>query len=167
MVDYGEYFPLSEYYERVVVPLSSRFTKNKKGMYVCCLHEDTDPSLGIIQSKGKGEIFHCFGCNAWGTVVDLHKKVSLKYFNKHIDDDRAIKELCKLFGVDESKVLGTGINAESVEDKYIRRQLALAESMNRFDLGHFQRKIIEGKLEGRGIPYYNTLMVRMIDEYKR
>lgn len=163
-VDYGEYFPIAEYYEKIVIPLDSRFKRSKKGMFVCCFHDDTDPSLGIIHSKDKGEIFHCFGCNAWGNIIDLHKKVSLKYYKKHIDDERAILELCGIFGVDVSELPNN--KNENNGDRYIRRQLAMREAMGRFDVPYFHRKLVEGKMDGKDVPYFNTLLVKMIDEYK-
>lgn len=165
-IDYGKWFPIEEYYEKVVIPLDSRFKKRKKGMFVCCFHDDTDPSLGIIYSKDKGEIYHCFGCNAWGNIIDMHKKVSRKYFRKSIGDERAIKELCEIFNVDPSE-LPKVTNVEDITDKEVRKQLAIAEAMNHIDVGYFQNKIIEGKMENKGIPYYNTLLIRMIDEYNK
>lgn len=164
-IDYGEFFPIVDYYEKVVMPIDKRFLKRSKDKFVCCLHDDTDPSLGIIHSKDKGEIFHCFGCNAWGTVVDLHKRVSLRYFNKHIDEDRAILELCEIFGVNLSDLPNS--SNENIEDNDIRKQLAMKNAMNTFDIAHFQHKLVEGKIEGKSIPYFNTLLVRMIDEYKK
>ena len=166
-VDYGEYFPIAEYYKKVVVPLDKRFRNIRKDKFVCCLHDDTDPSLGIIHSKDKGEIFHCFGCNAWGNVVDLHKRVSLKYFNKYIDEDRAVKELSDIFGINYKDLPSTEDALVNDEDKDIRKQLAMREAMNSFDSAYFQQKIIEGKLEGKSIPYFNTLLVRMIDSEKK
>lgn len=147
------------------MPLDSRLKKKKKEMYVCCLHDDTDPSLGIIHSKDGEEIYHCFGCNSWGNIIKLHKRVELKYHNRYINEDRAVQELCELFGVDYNSLPKE--NVEDITDKDIRRQIAMAEAMNRFDISHFQHGLVRGKLEGKGIPYFNTLMVRMIDEVKR
>lgn len=167
-IDYSKFFPIAEYYEKVVMSIDKRFRIRRKDKFVCCLHDDTDPSLGIIHSKDKGEIFHCFGCNAWGTVIDLHKRVSLKYFNKYIDDERAKVELCNIFGVDISSLPSevVDIDISSVADKDIRKQLAMAEAMKRFNISDFQNKIIEGKLKNKGIPYYNTLLVTMLNEFK-
>lgn len=168
MVDYSGIFPIAEYYKKVVVPLGKRFQTYKKDKFVCCLHDDTDPSFGIIQTKDNGEIFHCFGCNAWGNVVDLHKRVSLKYFNKSIDSDRALVELCSIFNIDIKEVPREeeDFDISSVSDRYVRRQLAMRNANTRFDIGDFQRGIVDGKISDKGIPYYNTLLVRMINEYK-
>lgn len=167
-VDYGKYFPISDYYEKVLMPLNSKFRVRKNDKFVCCLHDDNDPSLGVIYSKNKGERFHCFGCNAWGNVITLHKRVSLKYFGKNIDDDLARKELCDLFGVDLMKLPSEDdINGfEGIEDKDIRKELAVKNALNRFDIYDFKDKIVEGKINGKGIAYFNTLLVMMINESK-
>lgn len=166
-IDFGDYFPIEEYYDKVVKPIDKRFNTSKNGKFICCLHDDKDPSLGIIHNKSKGEVFHCFGCNAWGTVVDLHKRVSLKYFRKSIDDNMAIRELCDLFGVDyKSLQLEETPSFDSVADKDIRKELAMREALNRFGIDDFREGIIQGKIEGRGIPYFNSLLVMMINEMK-
>ena len=164
-IDYGDYFPIEEYYDKVVKPINKKFSYSKNGKYICCLHDDKDPSLGVIHNKSKGEVFHCFGCNAWGTVVDLHKKESLKYFGKSLDDTLAVRELCDLFGIKYSSLpLEDTSEFERVADKDIRKELAVKEAINRFGIDDFRDGIIAGKMEGRGIPYFNTLLIRMIDE---
>lgn len=168
VVDYGKYFPIKDYYEKVVIPLNKRFKFVKKDKYVCCLHNDTDPSLGIIHSKSKGEIFHCFGCNAWGTVIDLHKKVSLKYFKKNLDDEQAKRELCSIFGLSYDELPNENdYDIDKVGNKDVRKELAMREAMGRYDLSDFKSDIIAGKMEGKGVAYFNTLVVRMIDEKRK
>ena len=162
-IDYSKYFPIREYYIRVVMPIDKRFRVTKGGKFICCLHNDTDPSMGIIYSKKKGEIFHCFGCNSYGTVIDLHKKVSLKYFNKRLDDNGAIRSLCEIFGVDyKSLPKEDEYSINSEKDRYIKKELAIKESLSKFDISDFRYKFIEGKMEGKGIPYFNSLLVTMI-----
>ena len=164
-IDYGKYFPISEYYEKVVMPINKRFKLVKKEKFVCCLHSDTDPSLGIVHSKTKGEMYHCFGCNAWGNVIDLHKKVSLKYFKKNIDDEQAKRELCSIFGVSYKDLPSeVGYDLSKVGNKDVRRELAMREAMDRYNIADFKSDIIRGKIEGKSVSYYNSLVIRMIDE---
>lgn len=167
IMDYSSYFPLGEYYRRVVFPLGSRFRVSKRGMYVCCLHDDHDPSLGILRSKKGGEVFHCFGCNAWGNVIDLHKKVSLKYFGRVLDDELCRRELCSIFGIEYSSLPALGVSS-SVDntDRSIRREMALRESLDRYSVADFRADIIAGKVGGRGIDYFNSSLVRLIDSFK-
>lgn len=166
-IDYSKYFPIRDYYEKVVMPINKKFRVTKGDKFICCLHDDTDPSMGIIKSKKKGEIFHCFGCNSWGTVIDLHKRVSLKYFNKRLDDDLAKRELCEIFNIRyEALPKEDDYKFENIQDKSVRKQYAMAEALNRFDIADFKNDFIEGKIEGKNIPYFNTLMIRMISELK-
>lgn len=167
-VNYSEYFPLREYYEKVVMPINKRFRVTKGDKFICCLHDDTDPSMGIIHSKKKGEIYHCFGCNSFGTVVDLHKRVSLKYFNKMLDDDSAKRDLCRIFDIDYKTLpREDDYTIENIGDKDVRKELAMREALNKFDISDFRDRFIEGKIEGKGVPYFNSLMVRMINEVKK
>lgn len=166
-IDYSKYFPIRGYYEKVVMPLDKRFRHQKKDMYICCLHGDTDPSLGVLNTK-KGEIFHCFGCNSWGNILDLHKRVSLKYFNKRLDDELCKRELCQIFGVDYSSLpREDDYTIENVKDKDVRKELAMRDALNKFDISDFRSGFIEGKMEGKGVGYFNTLLIRMIDEVKK
>ena len=165
-IDYSSFFPIKEYYEKVVMPLDNRFRYTKKDKFICCLHGDTDPSMGIIKSK-KGEIFHCFGCNAWGDVLELHKKVSLKYFGKRLDDELCKRDLCRIFNIDYSVLPKEEYSMDKNQDKNIKKELALREALNRFTISDFRTGIIAGKMEGKGIGYFNSLLVQMIDSEKR
>lgn len=163
-IDYGKYFPLKDYYEKVIMAIDKRFKYPKKDMFICCLHEDTDPSMGIVHSKKKGEQFHCFGCNAWGNIVDLHKKVSLKYFGKNLDNEQVRRELCNIFGVDYKTLPSEDdFSINNVTDKNVRKELALREALNKYTILDFKRDFIEGKIRGESISYFNTLLINMID----
>lgn len=165
-IDYSKYFPIQEYYEKVVMPLDKKFSYTKKGKFVCCLHNDTDPSLGIIPSKKKGEIFHCFGCNAWGDIIVLHKRVSLKYFNRHLDDELCKRELCKIFGVDYNILPKEVYTVNNTRDKDIRKELALRDALNKYSISDFKQDMIYGKMENKGVDYFNTLLIKMLNEVK-
>lgn len=166
-IDYSRYFPIKDYYLKVVVPLDKKFKNYKGDKFICCLHNDTDPSLGIIKSKKKGEIFHCFGCNSWGTIIELHKRVSLKYFNKRLDDELCKRELCEIFEIDYSSLPKEEYIIENIADKDIRKELAMRDALSRFDISDFRNSFIEGKMEGKGVGYFNSLLIKMIDEVKK
>lgn len=163
-IDYGKYFSIRDYYEKIIMPIDKKFKYPKKDMFICCLHGDTDPSMGVVHSKKKGEQYHCFGCNAWGNIVDLHQKVSLKYFKKNLDTEQSKRELCKIFGVDynilpkeDDYSIGNDV------DKNVRRALAFKESLNNYTISDFNRDFIEGKIRGEGVSYFNTLLINMLD----
>lgn len=161
-MNYNNYFPIVEYYKKVVVPINpSRYIMKSDKMFVCPVHNDHDPSLGLIKSK-KGDTCHCFGCNFWGNVVELHQRVMKRHKKKYLSEDEAIRDLCRIFNVDYEKVpKAEGI--EGIKDKSIRQEIALDESLEKFDIGDFQRLIYEGKVEGRPIGYFNALVMTMID----
>lgn len=161
-IDYSKIFPLKDYYAKVVVPLDSKFSVIKADKYICCLHEDKDPSLGILHSKSSGEVFHCFGCNAWGNVIDLHKKVSYKYFGKNLDEEQAKRELCKIFGIDYNSLPKEENLGGNNRDREVKKILAFNESLNKFNFSDYKYNFIEGKLAGKGVQYFNNLMVAMI-----
>lgn len=162
---YKDYFPILDYYKKIVVPINSkRFWVKSDKMMVCPLHDDVNPSMGIIIGKDGDEIYHCFGCNKWGNVVDLHKKVSRKFFKKYYSDEDALKDLCKIFNVPFEKV-NIEIN-NIVEDEDVRRELALNKAIDKFDISDFREKFIEGKLQKKSIGYFNTLTMMMINALK-
>lgn len=165
-IKYSDYFPIKDYYEKVVMPLDKKFRHTRKDKFICCLHEDTDPSLGIVHSKSKGEIFHCFGCNSWGTIIDLHKRVSLKYFGRRLDDELCKRELCNIFGINYNTLPKEDYCIDSCRDKDVRKELALRDSYNKFTISDFKDGIIEGKMEGKGIGFFNTLLIQMLDSFK-
>lgn len=166
-VDYSKFFPIEAYYKKIVVPLDKKYRYTKKGKYVCCLHDDTDPSLGIIATKNKGEIFHCFGCNSWGDIVTFHKRVSLKFFKKSLDDELCKRELCEIFSIDYSSLPKEEIIIENVRDKDIRKELAIREALTRYDISDFRDNLISGKMEGRSLGYFNTLLIKILSEIKK
>lgn len=166
-IDYSKFFPIKGYYEKVVMPLNNKYRYTKKDKFVCCLHDDTDPSLGIIMSKSKGEIFHCFGCNSWGNILDLHKRVSLKFFNKRIDDELCKRELCNIFGIDYASLPKDEYIVENIRDKDVRKELAMREALHRYDISDFRNSLIEGKMQGKGIEYFNSNLIRIMCELKK
>jgi hypothetical protein len=163
-LDYGKYFPIEDYYRKVVIPINSkRFKVSSGGKMVCPLHDDHDPSLGIITSK-KGETCHCFGCGAWLDVVDLHSKISKKYFNKYLSREESRKDLCRIFDIPEGNVPDEDATGNSVDDG--NREDLISDRSRQFNINDFRYMLLDGKLKGRGIGYFNALMMSMIWEVK-
>lgn len=163
-MNYKEYFPVEEYYRKVVKPINPhRFKYGSGGKMVCPLHDDHDPSLGVIESKN-GEICHCFGCGAWCDVVDLHIRVSKIYKKKYLDREESRKELCKIFGINSSDLPEEDIKDGRTNDE--KREELIKENMSKFDISDFRYKLLDGKLKKRGIGYFNALMMSMLWESK-
>lgn len=155
----SKYFSIKEYYEKVIIPIDrKRFRVASGDKMICPLHNDHDPSLGIIINKGK-ETYHCFGCNAWGDIVDLHLRISKKYFKKYLNREESLKELCKIFNVDETEIIGIDKTKENLDEK---RDGLIEENQGKFDLTDYKYLVLNGKLQKRSIGYFNALMMSMI-----
>jgi len=160
-MNYNNYFPIVEYYKKVVVPINpDRYKVKSDKMFVCPVHNDHDPSLGLIPSKS-GDTCHCFGCNFWGDVVELHQRVSRRLLKKYLSEDDAIHDLCKIFNVDY-KSLPLDSNGGGL-DKGLKQEVALNDAMGNFDIGDFKHLVYEGKRQKRPIGYFNALVMTMID----
>lgn len=165
-MDYSDKFPIIDYYKKVVNPVNTRkyWVKNDK-MMVCPLHDDVNPSMGIIRSKEGRETYHCFGCNSWGNIVELHQRVSKRLFGKYLTEDGAIRDLCRIFGVDYEDV-SEGDDKEDSFDADIRRDNAMQKAMEQFDFSDFRAMITQGKADKKGVAYFNTLVMVMVDKVK-
>lgn len=97
---------LSEYYVQHVFPIARRFrlwSPLESSTVVCPIHEDNDPSMGFILTK-EGEKFHCFGCGAAGTLVDLHRSVLRVHFGRRLSSEEARVDLYSLYGIAEDQI---------------------------------------------------------------
>lgn len=163
-MNYSKYFPIVEYYKRVVQPINPAHYRVKSDkMMVCPLHGDINPSMGVVVGS-TGEQYHCFGCGKWGDVVDLHMKVSRRLLKKHLSEEESLKDLCRIFNVDYA-----ALPNERVEEELSRSALqekAIIEAKGKFDYSDYNEMITEGKLKKKGVPYFNTLLMIMIGELK-
>lgn len=164
-MDYSKYFPILEYYRKFVQPInSSRYKIKNDRMMVCPLHNDHDPSMGIMENGKYGEIFHCFGCGAWGNIIKLHIGVMKRLRGIIFSHDEAIKDLCRIFSIDYDKLpKEEDIN---VEDKELLQEIALEEVIEKFDVSDYRNLFLEGKRKKKNIVYFNTLTMMMISELK-
>lgn len=165
MVDYSKYFPIEEYYDKVVVPINKRFKITKSGKRICPLHDDINPSFGLVHNKN-GEFYHCFGCNAWVNVIEFHKRIQSRYFNRVVNEENSVRELCKIFNVNYTDLPKQLSDYENSSDKSIRKQVALRKELDRYSLYDFNSDFLAGKMEGKGIPYFNRILIQLIDSKK-
>lgn len=163
-VNYSKYFPVEDYYEKVVIPINPRRFRVVGDKMICPLHDDHDPSLGVIRKKDGNELCHCFGCNYWGNVVRLHQSIRKKYFNKYITPVDSLKELCSMFNVDYNKLPLD--DTSLIEDRDTRQEQELMKSMDSFDIGDFKYLVQEGKRANKGIGYFNALLMTMVSVVK-
>lgn len=161
---YKDYFPIVEYYRRYVIPLNEKRYKVKNDkMMVCPLHNDHDPSLGVIDN-GKDEVFHCFGCGSHGNVVQLHKKVVLKLSGRYVSDREALADLARIFGYKLSNL--PDFRGDSTTEDDLKSEVSLEKAKDRFDISDYRGMLLEGKRKKKGIAYFNTLMMIMTNEVK-
>lgn len=163
-MNYKDYFPIIEYYKKVVMPVNKKYWVKSDRMMVCPLHDDINPSMGIITGSDGDELYHCFGCNQWGSVVDLHKKVSRKLLKRYFSDEEALKDLCRIFNVPYN--LFNVSDDKNSEDEDIRREIAISSAIDKYDISDFKRMFIEGKLHKKSIGYFNTITMMMVNELK-
>lgn len=140
-----------DYYNEYVRGLSGKFRERElteNNTVICPLHDDHDPSLGVL-NPGKGnEKFHCFGCGKTGDLVDLHKRVEKIWKHRDISREEARKELESLFGVDVG-CEGGGGNNENVSALNAKIDRASKE----YGFGDFQRglAVAKGRPVSRGM----------------
>lgn len=162
-MNYSKYFPVREYYQKFIIPINPQRYKMTSDKMVCPVHNDHDPSLGTVKSKD-GETCHCFGCNFWGNVVELHQRVNSRHFKKYMSDEEAKKDLCRIFDISYDS-LPVEEDSSTLE-KGLRQEIELGKAIERFDIGDFQQLITEGKRKKKGVAYFNTLTMMMISEIK-
>lgn len=158
MVDYNKIFPVKEYYQKFIIPINPNRYRFGSDKMVCPVHNDHDPSLGVM----KNGVCHCFGCNFWGNTVELHQRVMRRHFNKYLSNEEAKKDLCRILGIDYNKIP----KEDLPDDKGLLQEMAIDEAINSFDVGDFKYLITEGKQKKKGIGYFNTLMMVMTNELK-
>lgn len=158
MVNYNKIFPVKEYYKKFIIPINpSRYHFGSDKM-VCPVHNDHDPSLGVM----KNGVCHCFGCNFWGNTIELHQRVMRRHFNKYLNNEEAKKDLCRIFEISYDKLP----KDDAPDNIGLRQELAIDEAIKSFDVSDFKYLITEGKKQKKGINYFNTLMMIMTSEQK-
>lgn len=139
---------IAYYYDNFVKPLDSRFKQSSLELnrtVICPLHDDTDPSMGVINHRHKKDvkIFNCFGCGARGTIVRLHQRVSRKYLKKILTDEESAEELCKILDIDKSEF---NIIDEDIPQSYYMRNLAsISSNEKRYTIREYQKDILTAR----------------------
>jgi len=92
---------IRHYYENCIKPLGAQYSY--RSLYgsrtvICPLHDDNDPSLGIIGKQGIKR-YHCFGCGASGTIVRLHQRIQKKFYDKSLTDEESAIEIANMYGI--------------------------------------------------------------------
>lgn len=162
----------SEYYARYIKPLHKRFengTLGRHSLVICPLHDDTDPSLGLMQHRFfKGvSLYHCFGCNASGSVIRLHQHIQKKYYNREIKEDEACKELASLFNIPLEDF--DELAEEDYEERFNRNIAKLDKMQEKYTKRDFERELLEIRKNKKGVnlSLVNSACVKMIATEKQ
>lgn len=166
-MNYKRYFPIEEYYKKVIIPLNpKRFHYGSGGKMVCPLHSDHDPSLGVIEKKDS-EVCHCFGCGYWGDVVDLNIDINRRYKGKHLNRKESIDDLCYVFELSRGTVAEEETDVGDSRSKDTKRLDLISSKDENFDISDMRYSFLDGKLKKKGVGYFNALMMSMIYELKK
>jgi len=165
---------ISEYYIKKVSPLASKFRisvpdlGSKKG--VCPLHEDVGPSFGVLNGRDGRERFNCFGCQSFGHVVDLHKRIAFDYERRKLTAAEAAYELLTIFNIDKEIVeksvrkLGDLLETDNTSVEERRRKQARELVWEKYTAEDFRKDIVNGQLAGKSAAYFNSALHRITDE---
>ena len=100
---------------------------NHRGFACCAVHSEKTPSMMI-----KDGHFHCFGCGAHGDVIDLACAVW------NCDKAQAMKELCRIYGVEGDKY-----NPYAIDIMMRKRQKEIAEERRERRIAELERQKCE------------------------
>lgn len=153
-----ESIPVSMYYDTHIKPIDAKRFKDSsltaKRTAICPLHDDSDPSFGLIKDKFKPNVhnYHCFGCNASGNVIRLHQRIQLQYFGNDLTYAEAQKDLARLYPdlIDLTQVVE--IDESNVQVRFMKSRLALKRASNRYTIRTYSDDLMSVRKERGSIP---------------
>lgn len=165
--------PIEEYYLRRVYPLGTKYQvsvpRTGKGLGLCPLHEDLAPSMGIVQGRDGRERFNCFGCESYGHIVDLHRKVENRHHGRRMSNDQSARELISMWHLDLDMflehVLDDGELDTDVRGRELRRKRDKEAIYARYDSTMFRSDLLKALSEGKGTAYYNALLMKVTEAH--
>lgn len=173
--DGSRLIPIKVYFQDRITKLGREFKYPipdvGRGLGLCPLHDDVKASFGILNGKDGLERYNCFGCQSFGHIVDLHRRVEGRWKSRKISPYDAAYELLDMYGVDKDSInvlIGTHGKIEHDETKESRRAQQAKEIEDSFTDEDYRKAVLEGIGSDKPISYFNTLMhavtVGLIDE---
>lgn len=136
---------IEQYYNEYIVPLDTKRFRafNNGSTSICPLHDDTDPSFGVINDRHKKgvKIFHCFGCGRTGSVIDLHRSIQMIYHNNDLDQKEAMIDLCRLYNIDAS--LYENDDSNNPLGYYTNVSRKVARNMDRYTIQEYKDDLLK------------------------
>lgn len=180
-------YTIKEFYERNLQDLEvydketdKTFKKyvagfNAKDMAICPLHNDHDPSFGLIKSKKyKGVLVgHCFGCGKVVDVIRLNQQLTNKgvlnkeYFKNGqvLTYEESAKMLAKQKGLSLDDVKTEKLDLDNLQ---VQRELSIRRSRVRYSLRDFQNDMLAIRLSKYNtknkINMVNRSLVKVLNE---
>lgn len=173
-------YDIKEYYEKHLVDVEvydkdvnkkvKKYSQgfNNKEMAVCPLHNDHDPSFGLMNSRQyKGvRVGHCFGCNSVVDVIRLHQLLSNKGIFGTVQDlsyEDSARELALEKGLDTENL---SVSEVDYNNSDIQKALAIRKSMNRYTIRDYQNDMLRIRLSSNNtknkISLINRELVKLI-----
>ena len=159
---------IPDYYDKVVHELGDLFkdrSLNHNRTVICPLHDDTDPSLGLMNHRflPKVKLYHCFGCNSTGDIIRFHQRIESRWHKREISEKTACEELAKLFNI---PLEGYGEVAEDdFEAKYaqlcrkIDEEVAHSYTSKDFSLELLKLRTESERVDLRAVNHANIKMI--------
>ena len=143
---------IEDYYRDNIIPLDIKFkgqVLTPKHLAICPIHEDTDPSFGLMKARNQEGVYlyHCFGCNQTGDIVSLHQKVQKNFKDRKLSVDEASKELCKIFNIPIPTA--NDLIDESPEIKYMKKFNSIDKAINKYSESEFNRNLMSMRMTGK------------------
>lgn len=148
---------------------------NDKDMAICPLHNDHDPSFGLIKSKKyKGVLVgHCFGCGRVVDVIRLNQQLINKGLirREYYLGNQVITylESAKLLAEEKNLSLDD-IETESLDmdNIQIQRELSIRKSRDRYSIRDFQNDLLAIRMSNYStsnkVNMINRSLVRILNE---
>lgn len=86
----------------------------KGGSSLCPLHSETDASFKVFEKNGM-LLYHCFGCGAGGSVVNLYRRIEGQRRGVNLSLDESAKRLLSLYGYE--KIANDALKGENPLNK--------------------------------------------------
>lgn len=148
---------------------------NDKDMAICPLHNDHDPSFGLIKSKKyKGVLVgHCFGCGRVVDVIRLNQQLINKglIHREYYSGNQAVTylESAKLLAEEKNLSLDdTEAESLDMDNIQIQRELSIRKSRDKYSIRDFQNDLLAIRISNYStsnkINMINRSLVRILNE---
>lgn len=163
---------IPDYYDKVIHNLDPKYmgrSLHVNRTVICPLHEDNDPSLGLMNHRHLKDVklYHCFGCNSTGTIIRLHQRIVSKYEKRNITDEESCKELATIFNIPLENFSET--SEEDFEKRYMMKMKDIDSHMHDYTSRDYSNEILALRKESKivDLKKLNKASIKMIATQKK